>query len=194
MGSDQGGKFQTANTLITAASSLAALVLAAYTLLFLVRPGLKPVEEVGVAIQKVEPGGRMSRAAYSEHFLGVRKEDIATAQKNEHGILAYIKVEFRGLHRKHGRYSARLAIVEPNTLSEEEAFGKGIPFTSDCPQGFSPTLSQDSAVLRCWVSIPAKTGTYQIKAEIDDFAERTTFDPRQIPLFDLAFSKPFKLS
>lgn len=191
---DSESRWHRIHVISTVASTVAALtatILTAYTLLFLVNPNLKPIEEVSIEITKVELGARMPYTNYVNQYVeeakaGPHAQDprFGTAL----GIVAYVKIRFKGAHRNHGEYSTQLMPVDSVTYSELGHTPAGF---SRCSGAFAPAWPQDSTVLRCWMSLPGKKGSYFIRAEVYDFRGDATFIPGKSVLFDFAFSRKF---
>jgi hypothetical protein len=165
---------------VTLFASVVALLLSGYSLIYIIRPNLKPPEKLGAIISKVEVQKAVTRG---EVEPGVSPTDDPSPYAP--GSLVMLKIDLQGFQER--TYVARLLWVNfKNSTIDDSGY-------SSCPR-FSPAASADAVAVRCWITIPKREGEYRLRAELMDLGSTKTapssYDPRSVDLLDFSYSKP----
>jgi hypothetical protein len=148
-------------TNLTAALTLATSL---YTLLFLVRPNLKPPEKLGATIVKLRLEQDLTLEDYRQ-LTGTSTQEKDRAPSTE-GTLIYVQIEIQGFQER--GYGVFLTAI--NAVSMEEfAFPEG--YNIDKCYTFTPEANTDRGVLRCWVAKPDKPGKYFVRVRLYDLGQ-----------------------
>jgi hypothetical protein len=163
-------------------ASFVALLVSSYSLIYIIKPSLKPPEKLGATISKVEVEKYVARGDVEP---GVRPTDDPSPSTP--GNLIMLKIDLQGFQER--TYVARLLWVD---AKNDTVRGSGY---SSCPR-FSPEASADVTAVRCWVAMPPGKGNYRLRAELMDLGPKKTapssYDPRDVDFLDFAHSKPIK--
>jgi hypothetical protein len=126
-------------SLVTIISSLCAL-------LFLVRPTLKPREEVGATIDKV----KLERDVTLREFLDRTGLVFHGPDANLIGLVIYAQVNLHGL--PDSRYAIWCKVLD--AANESAVLPMGITEHAEVTETFSPQAPADKVVLRAWIAQP----------------------------------------
>jgi hypothetical protein len=166
-------------SLVTLLASFVAVLVSSYSLIYIIKPSLKPPEKLGATISKVEVEKAVARGDVEP---GVRPTD--DPGPSTPGNLVMLKIDLQGFQER--TYVARLLWVN---AKDSTIGGSGY---SGCPR-FSPEASADAIAVRCWVTMPERKGDYRLRAELMDLGPKKTapssYDPRDVDFLDFAHSK-----
>jgi hypothetical protein len=176
----EGSKLSSLASMATLLASVVAMAVSAYTLVYLIRPSLKPPETLGASLSKVEVERNITFGEYLKRIESAGPNNAPAPDSA--GNIVLLKVAIQGVQQR--GYFARLAWVNVDTQEVR-------PTNSDCPQ-FSPSAPTHGIVMTCWVSSPSK-GSYRLKAELLDVGPATLVPSRVNPdildMLDFAYSR-----
>jgi hypothetical protein len=167
-------------------ASIASLAVTAYTLVFLIKPSLKPPEELGGSIVKLEYTRGITLGNFL-NLIGAQPQLAPGEALDDEGMSVFVRVELQGSQRKD--FGLVLQAVDVRTRRAVERL------SSAC-ESLSPAAPLDTSVKRCWVRSPKAKGQYLLKAELYESGPRgieSNWNPDQVPMLDFAFSKPFSV-
>jgi hypothetical protein len=156
-------------------AAVIALVTSLYTLVFLIRPSLKPPEKLGAEIGKVQ-------FEHSAKFGDYIKVEEMASQAGDPpvdtpGAFLYIQVDLQGYQsRTYGMYFSVLYAKTSSEVPFEYFKFKGE--TIAVSDAFTPRASADKVTARAWVGYPRTSRPIVVRVRLYDLGPSKDYEAR----------------
>jgi hypothetical protein len=154
-----------ATSIVTLLASVASLAISLYTLVFLIKPNLKPPEKLGVTITRIALTHSVPLHAQIEESFPPR-QGIPPVQsiplfRKVLGVRVWAEIDVQGFQTR--SYGALLQLIDVTDKTSNRK--RSIEAASLCPD-FTPSASTDKVVLRCWIQAPSKAGRFVVRVAV----------------------------